>query len=86
MILIFKKKVYKLTKPLYNSNIYKGSITLILDDGYISLKLLNIKVFMIILYIFLMIIIGVIYYLLLRKILVKPIEIINNTAKRFASR
>ncbi|BAK57210.1 two component sensor histidine kinase [Candidatus Arthromitus sp. SFB-mouse-Japan] len=80
-----QKKVYKLTKPLYNSNIYKGSITLILDDGYISLKLLNIKVFMIILYIFLMIIIGVIYYLLLRKILVKPIEIINNTAKRFAS-
>ena len=77
--------MYKLTKPLYNSNIYKGSITLILDDGYISLKLLNIKVFMIILYIFLMIIIGVIYYLLLRKILVKPIEIINNTAKRFAS-
>lgn len=80
-----QKKVYKLTKPLYNSNIYKGSITLILNDEYISSRLLNIKVFMIVLYVFIIIVIGIIYYLLSRKILVKPIEIINNTAKRFAS-
>lgn len=80
-----QKKVYKFIKPLYNSNIYKGSITLMLDDRYISSKLYDIKITMIVLYVFLVIIIGVIYYLLSRKILVKPIEIINNTAKRFAS-
>lgn len=77
-------KVYKIIKPLYNSSIYKGSITLILNESFIRDKMRIVNIIIFIISLFLIAIIGLIYYLISKKILIEPIEVINNTAKKFA--
>lgn len=80
-----QKKVYRFIKPLYNSNIYKGSITLILDEEIIVHKLSRFKIFILLLELLFIFIIGLMYYILSNKIIVAPIECISNTARKFVS-
>lgn len=77
-------KVYKISKPLYNSNIYKGSITLILNESFVRDKMRSVNLIIFFIVSFLIVIVGLIYYLISKRVLVKPIEVINNTAKKFA--
>ncbi len=77
-------KVYKFVKPLYDANIYKGSITLILDENYINVKMRRVNIIISFLFLSIIFILFVIYYFISKRILVRPIKIINNTAKKFA--
>ena len=76
--------IYRLVKPLYESNIYKGSITLFFSNKSIILQMKRIN-FIILSFVFLCIlIISLFGYFLLKKVLITPIKTINSTAKRFA--
>lgn len=78
------KKVYRVIKPLYESNIYKGAVTLILEKNFIYSKLNKINL-IIVLFVSLAILIIIFFiYFLSKKIFLEPIKTINNTAKRFA--
>lgn len=78
-------KVYRLVKPLYESNIYKGSVTLFFNEDIILNKVgfFNFTLFIVV---FLsVVIISFFMYFIFKKVFVAPIKIINTTAKRFAS-
>lgn len=80
----FSERLYRLVKPLYESGIYKGAITLFFGESVISSKIyrFNLIVFSVVL--LSIFIIGLFMYFLSKKTLVTPIKIINSTAKRFA--
>ncbi|HJC99884.1 sensor histidine kinase [Candidatus Arthromitus sp. SFB-turkey] len=80
----FGEKLYRLVKPLYESGIYKGAITLFFGESVILNKIhrFNLIIFSIVL--LSIFIISLFMYFLSRKILVTPIKVINSTAKRFA--
>ncbi len=78
------EKVYRVVKPLYESNIYKGSITFILGKSSIFSNLNRINLIIFFIVILSVLIITLFFYILSRKIFLEPIKAINNTAKRFA--
>lgn len=78
-------KKYRLIKPLYESNIYKGSITLFFNESIISNKVIKFNLILFGVALFVIVIINLFMYLLFKKLLVNPIKIINNTAKSFAT-
>lgn len=79
-----KYKIYRLIKPLYESSIYKGSITVFFSDKEISNKMFGFNLTIFLIMVFCVLIISVIIYFLFRRVIVKPINIINTTAKKFA--
>lgn len=81
----FGNKVYRLVKPLYESNIYKGSITLFFNEDTILSKVNFFNFTLFIVVFFSVVIISFFMYFLFKKVFVTPIKIINATAKRFAS-
>lgn len=78
------ERVYKVVKPLYESNIYKGAITLILGKSSISSNLNKINLIIFFVVLVSILIITLFFYILSKKIFLEPIKAINNTAKRFA--
>lgn len=81
----FGNKVYRLVKPLYESNIYKGSVTLFFSEDSISSKVNFFNFTLFIAVFFSVVTISFFMYFLFKKVFVNPIKIINTTAKRFAS-
>lgn len=77
-------KVYRFVRPLYESGIYKGSITVLFNKSVILSEITRFNITIFVILFFSILIIGLVLYFLSKKILVKPITNINNVAKRFA--
>ena len=76
--------VYKLTNNLYESNVYKGNVTVMFSKSSIFEKVTKFSVVVFIVFILSVLFIIAFIWILLKKILIKPIENINSIAKRFA--
>lgn len=79
-----RENTYRMVKPLYESNIYKGSITLFFTNKSIIVQMQKVNLFILLVVVTCILLISVFGYWLLKKILITPIKTINSTAKRFA--
>ncbi len=77
-------KIYEFVKPLYESGIYKGSITMLFNRRTILNSTVMFNIYVILVVIFSIVTIALVLYFLSKKILVTPITTINNVAKGFA--
>lgn len=78
------EEIHYIIKPIYESEIYKGAITMVFTKKSINdeVRTLNMLIYLGVIVSILIVII--ILYFICRKTFIIPIEIINSTAKKFA--